>query len=136
MANVSGKSTYLENAIANYVAKGTAMPAISGLWVALFPADPGASGTASTEFNNTTFPGYTGRIQLTPGTTTNGSYSNTNDIAWTNTGSSTISVGGMGIFDSSSGGNELYHEGYGTAYSVLANQKIDFPAGNITIGEA
>lgn len=134
----SGKSTYLENAIANYVAsKGaTAMPAISGLWVALFPADPGVSGTASTEFTNTTFPGYTGRIQFTPGTVSNGSYSNTNDISWTNTGSSTVSVGGIAIFDSSSGGNLLYHEGYATAYSVGANQKIDYSASGITVGEA
>lgn len=42
----SGASTYLANAIMKYVTAGTAMPTISGLYVALFPADPGASGTA------------------------------------------------------------------------------------------
>jgi hypothetical protein len=132
----SGKSTYLDNAVSNYVAHATAMPAISGLWYALFPADPGASGTASTEFTTSTFPGYTGRIQITPGTVSAGSYSNTNDISWTNTGGSSVSVGGAGVFDSSSGGNCLYHEGFASPYSVGANQTIDFPAGNITIGEA
>lgn len=131
------KSSYFADAVAG-LSIGTAYAAPSSVYIALFPADPGATGTDSTEFTNatTSWSGYA-RQKITPGAVANGSWTSTTTIQFpANGSSSSVSVGGWGIYDAATAGNLLYHGAFTSAQTVASGQPFQVPSGDVTVSES
>src|SRR6478735_6639217 len=101
---MSGNSTYLGNAVLNWV-KGSAMPtAPSSVYVGLFNGDPTDTGSGGTEVTTTIRPA--GRVASTFGSVSSKSMANNATVNF-GTASGSATVTHFGVFDASSAGNML-----------------------------
>jgi hypothetical protein len=134
-----GKSDYSENAVLNYILRGTAMPTVSGLHVALFTVTPSDSG-GGTEVAGSSYARVS--VARTTGAWSSpsnvGGFQQTSNVAAivfpTSTGSWGTVVA-FGIFDASSGGNLLYWGALSPSRLIAADVAAEFPAGSLVIQE-
>lgn len=125
-----GFSTYLANAILNWV-KSTTMPADpAAVYVALFDGDPTEAGSGGTEV--TTDIDATGRKAVTFGAITSRAMANDAEVDF-GTSDGTADVTHWGLFDASSSGNMLFWSPLETPRSVTAGDPVKFAVGDLEI---
>jgi hypothetical protein len=129
---MSGNSTYLGNAVLNWV-KGSAMPtAPSSVYVGLFNGDPTDSGSGGTEVTTTIRPA--GRVAVTFGSVSAKSMSNSAIVNF-GTAAGATTVTHFGVFDASSAGNMLGSNAVTGGGSVGGGAAVSFASGALTWGE-
>lgn len=131
------KSDYLENKVLNSVFNGAAFPSIPTLYAALFTVAPSDAG-GGTECTG----GNYSRVAVTANgtnfpTTSNGSMSNANAIAFPWLTGSIGTVMAWGLFDAASNGNLIYWGDLAVAYqkAYAADDQPYIPAGAMTVTE-
>lgn len=133
---MSGKSTYLEDKILDWMA-GTTFPAApSAVYLALFTTQPADAGTGGTEVSG----GAYARQTFTFGSKSNASGSGRQEA---NSGSVTFptatanwgTVTSFGIYDASSAGNLLYVAALTTSLTVNTGNQVVFSGGALTVKE-
>ncbi len=124
------KTYYLDNIFINLALRNTpwVQPAI--VYVALYSVAPTASG-GGTEI---TGGGY-GRQPATFSAPTNGVTSNVSDVNFPIASTDWGAVVAFAICDTSSGGNILYFGNLSTPRTVLTNDQLRFPAGQLVAQE-
>lgn len=130
---MSGNSTYLGNALLNWV-KGTAMPtAPTTVYVGLFNGDPTDAGTGGTEVTTTVR--TAGRVAVAYGTV--GSKSMTNSAAVSfGAAAAGATITHFAIFDAASAGNMLGSNALGSgAGAVTTGTTVSFASGALTWAE-
>ena len=115
-------TTYLRNAVLNYMYLGTAFSATP--YASLHTGAPGGTGA-----NEVTGGSYA-RFALTMASPTNGGTSNTNSGSTANMPAVTVSY--QGIFDASTAGNFLMSAAYSSSISVAAAATFTWNAGDIS----
>jgi len=130
---MSGFSTYLQNAVLNWV-KGTAMPtAPAAVYVALFSADPTDAGTLTNEVTTTVR--TAGRVAATFGTITTASGASTianSAIVDFGTAAGAATVTWFGIFDAATAGNML-GSGTVTGGNIATGNAVSYAVGAFTV---
>lgn len=131
---MSGHSTYLANAICNWL-RGTAMPsAPAGVYVALFNGDPTDAGTGGTEV--TTSVRVAGRVAATFGAPASKAIANTAIVDFGNAAGAVASVTHFAIFDAASGGNMLGSNALNSGGGAIsAGVAVNFAIGALTVTE-
>jgi hypothetical protein len=130
---MSGNSTYLGNAVLNWV-RGTAMPtAPSAVYVGLFNGDPTDSGSGGTEVTTTIR--VAGRVAATFGAASGKSISNTALVDYgTAAGGATITH--FGVFDAASAGNMLGSNALSSGSgAVTTSTPVNFAIGALVWAE-
>jgi hypothetical protein len=130
---MSGNSTYLGNAVLNWV-RGTAMPtAPTTVYVALFNGDPTDAGTGGTEVTTTIR--VAGRVAATFGAASAKSMSNSGTVSFGNAaGGATVTH--FGVFDAASSGNMLGSNSLSSGGGAIsAGAAVSFAIGALTWGE-
>lgn len=122
-------SNYLEDALLNAVLRNTAFTSPTTIWVALFHQDP-------TDFNDTAqelaLASY-GRVQVIFSDATSGACSNSGDINFLQATESWGTVSHIGIYDSETVGNLLYHGQLTVPKIVELNDTFSILATDLTI---
>jgi hypothetical protein len=119
-------SNYLENKLVDHVTGVATYTPPTGLYAKLHTGDPGEDGTANASAETT-------RKQVTFGTSSGGSATNTNTPTWTNLPAAE-SISYASIWDAATAGNCLYiSEVISPAISVAVGEGISFNAGQISI---
>ncbi|AMB48246.1 hypothetical protein [Methylobacterium sp. AMS5] len=128
-----GKSTFLENAILNYI-KGTAFPAAPAkVYVGLFNGDPTDSGAGGTEVTTTVR--AAGRVEAAFGAVANRTISNTNIVDFGNSGGTT-NITHFALFSAQAGGNLLYTAPLtGGTQTINTTNPVSFPVGSVSVTE-
>ena len=130
---MSGNSTYLGNALLNWV-KGSAMPtAPTTVYVALWNGDPTDAGTGGTEVTTTIR--TAGRLAATFGTVASKSMSNSAIVNFgAAAGAATVTY--FAVFDAASAGNMLGSNILGIGGgSVASGAAVSFAIGALTWAE-
>lgn len=125
------KSTYLDNVFINAALRNTPFTPPTLIYVALFTVAPGVGG-GGTEVSG----GAYARQTVVFSAPSLGSASNTVDI---NFPIATLDWGTLvafALYDASSGGNLLYFGNLSTSRTVLTNDQVRFPAGQLICSEA
>lgn len=130
---MAGKSTYLENAILNWL-RGTAFPAPpAGLFVALFNGDPTDAGTGGQEVTSAV--SSAGRVQATFGAPANKTISNTAVVDFGNAEGGT-DVTHFAVFSQAAGGSMLESAPLqGGKQTINPGNPVSFPVGALSITE-
>lgn len=129
---MSGNSTYLGNAVLNWV-KGSAMPtAPSAVYVGLFNGDPTDAGSGGTEVTTTIRPA--GRVAATFGAVASKSMSNNATVNF-GAASGAATVTHFGVFDAASAGNMLGSNAITGSGSVSIGATVSFISGALTWAE-
>lgn len=124
------KTYYLDNILINLALRNTSWVQPAIVYVALYSVAPTASG-GGTEI---TGGGY-GRQPVTFNAPTNGATSNVSDVNFPIASTDWGSVVAFAICDTSSGGNILYFGNLSTPRTVLTNDQLRFPAGQLVAQE-
>lgn len=118
---MAGKSNYLENALLNYVYRGTAMPAIGGLYLALFTTSPGEDGSGGVEVSGGSYARQNVARNTTewkdPATGTQGMTENVNTQTYPTASAPWGTIVAAGLYDNPTAGNLL-------TFGNLASSKI------------
>jgi hypothetical protein len=122
-------SDYLAGKVID-VLRNTSYSGLSNVYLALFNGDPGAAGSGATEVTATIR--TAGRLAVTLSAPSTGTTANSAEVDF-GKAAGAATVGGWGIFDASSSGNLLLYGGITPSLSVLINQTVKVPAGNISI---
>ncbi|CAB4126397.1 hypothetical protein UFOVP89_39 [uncultured Caudovirales phage] len=125
---MSEMSNYLENALVNVTLRGTAFTAISTPYVALFTSDPTDAGSGT----EVTGGSYT-RQSATFGAPSNGASVTTADITYPTATASWGTIGWIGIYDASTGGNLLYHTPLDVSKAIDSGDIFKITAGNLSV---
>jgi hypothetical protein len=134
-------SDYTEANIIATTLRGVAFPVPSGIYVALFTADPTDANTTGNEVTTSAFPAYV-RKDAAVGAAiatgwvapTNGVTSNAKAITFpANNGSGSVVVTHLGLYDAATNGNLLYHSALTTSKTLLASDVLSFGVGAIVI---
>lgn len=130
---MAGKSTFLENAVLNYV-KGTAFPAApAAVYVALFNGDPTDAATGGTEVTATVR--AAGRVAVTFGAIAAKTMSNSGVVDFGNAAGGT-NVTHFAIFSAQTGGNLLYTAPLtGGTQTINTGNPTSFAVGAISVSE-
>jgi hypothetical protein len=129
---MSGNSTYLGNAILNWV-KGSAMPtAPTTVYVGLFNGDPTDSGSGGTEVTTTIR--VAGRVAVTFGTVASKAMAN-NAIVNFGAAAAGATVTHFGVFDAASAGNMLGSNALSGGGTISAGASVSFASGALTWSE-
>ena len=134
-------SNYLENAIVDATLRGVALSVPSGTFLALFTADPTDANVTENEVNTTAWPSYVRQDVAQGGATSSGwtapsdgVTSNAKALTFAaNNGAGAVTITHIGIYDSSIGGNLLYHAPLTQAKTLLVGDVISFAVGSITV---
>lgn len=146
---MSSFSDTLETAILNSTLRGVDFSKSSGVYVALFTADPTDANLTARECS-TTATGWTDYVRVnsvaaseglggawtTPSVGADGAMvsSNVNTISFpANDGVADVVVTHMGLYDNITGGNLLYHNALVAPKTLLTNDVLAFGTGSITI---
>lgn len=130
---MSGKSTYLENAILNWV-RGTPFPVAPGkVFVALFNGDPSDDGTSGQEVTKAIRDA--GRVEATFSEPANKTISNTSVVDFGNSGGGT-DVTHFAVFTQQAGGYMLYSSPItGGKQTINTTNPVSFPIGSLSVSE-
>lgn len=121
-------SDYLENAILDHALGVDAMVAPITVYVALFTSNPTDAGTG-TEVSGS---GYS-RKAVTFSVASGGSTTNSTDVTFDIASGAWGTVTHLGIYDSASAGNLLFHGAFSQSKSIESNDQFKIPSGNLTI---
>ena len=121
-------SNYLENALINVTLRNTAFTAVSQPYVALFTSDPTDAGSG-TEVSG----GSYARAAVTFGAPSNGVSTNSADVTFATATASWGTVGWIGINDSTSGANLLYHSPLDTSKTIDSGDIFKISTGNLSV---
>ena len=134
-------SNYLEDGLINATLRGTTFTAPSGTFLALFTADPTDANTTANEVQTTAWPAYV-RMDCAAGgavatgwtAPSDGVTSNAKALTFpANNGAGANTVTHIGIYDSATGGNLLYHSPLTQAKTLQVGDVISFAVGSITV---
>lgn len=130
---MAGHSTYLANALLNFI-RGTAMPtAPTAVYLGLFNGDPTDAGTGGTEVTTTIR--TAGRVAVTYGAPSGKVISNSSAVNFGNSAAATT-MSHFAVFDAASGGNMLGSAPLTSGAGAIAqNAPVSFAAGMLTFTE-
>lgn len=120
-------SDYLENELLDHVFGGAAFSAPSAVYLGLFTAAPSDAG-GGTEVST----GGYARQEITFGTASGGTISNTAAVEFTASGANFGTVTHVGIFDASTSGNLLAWQAI-TNVTINDGDTLNFPIGDIDV---
>lgn len=124
------KKQALSNALLNLVLNGDAYTAPASVWVALFTVAP----TATTDGTEVTGGDYE-RIEVTFGTSTTATTSNTAAVPFPVATASWGTVTAVAICDADTLGNQLYYGNLTAPKTVGTDDQLNFAAGALTVTE-
>ena len=120
------KSYYLDNVVINSALRGIVYTPPVAVWCALFLVSPTPAGGGTEVAGG----GY-GRQTVTFGAPTNGVSTNATAVLFPTATLAWGTITAFGLYDASSGGNLLYFANLSSARSVLVNDAVRFPAGQL-----
>jgi hypothetical protein len=125
---MSEMSNYLENALVNVTLRATAYTAPATVYVSLWTSNPGddASGTEVSG-------GSYARTAVTFAAPSNGVTTNSADVTFPTCTSAWGVVGWIGINDSTSGANLLYHSPLDTSKTIDSGDIFKISTGNLSV---
>lgn len=127
---MSGFSTYLSDAILNWV-KSTAFPSDpAAIYCALFDGDPLDDVSGGTEVTTTVR--AAGRVAITFGAVTGKTIANSADVDF-GPSDGACDVDHVAIFDASSAGNMLFSFPIVTPKSIAVSTPVKFPTGDLVV---
>lgn len=124
---MSQLSNYLENALINAVLRATAYTSPTKIYLALHTADPGEAGTG-TEVSG----GSYARQEVTFGTPSDGSSSNTNEIKFPVATANWGTVTHFSLRDAATAGNSLFYGAFSASKLIETNDQFVVAVGNLT----
>jgi hypothetical protein len=125
------KSTYYDNVTLNAGLRNTPYTSPVSVYIALFTIAPGVGG-GGTEVTG----GSYARQLVTWTAPSSGSVSNVADVVFPVASADWGVVVAFAIFDNAVSGNMLYFNNLGAARTVLTNDQVKFPAGQLIVTEA
>ena len=134
-------SNYTENNIIETTLRGAAFPVPSGIYLALFTADPTDANIMANEVRTAEWPAYVrqdaaagGAISTGWTAPADGVSTNAKVITYpANNGAGNVTITHIGIYDSASGGNLLYHAPLVSSKTLLPGDVISFSIGALTV---
>ena len=121
-------SNYLENALINVTLRATAYTAPATVYVSLWTSDPTDAGSG-TEVTG----GSYARTAVTFAAPSNGVTTNSADVTFPTATASWGTVGWIGINDSTSGANLLYHSPLDTSKTIDSGDIFKISTGNLSV---
>lgn len=121
-------SNYLEQALINGTIRGTTFTAPTTVYVGLYTSDPTDANTG-TEVSG----GSYARQVATFAAPTNGASASNADITFPQATASFGTVGWIGILDSLTGGNLLYHTALDAAKTIDTGDIFKISSGSLTV---
>ncbi len=121
-------SNYLENAIINATLRNTTYTSVATVYVSLWTSDPTDAGSG-TEVSG----GSYARTSVTFAAPSNGVTTNNADVTFPTATGSWGTVGWIGINDSTSGPNLLYHSPLDTAKTIDSGDIFKITTGNLSV---
>ena len=121
-------SNYLENALINGTIRGTTYTAPTTVYVGLYTSDPTDANTG-TEVSG----GSYARTAVTFAAPSNGVTTNNADVTFPQATASWGTVGWIGILDSLSGGNLLYHTPLDVAKTIDSGDIFKIATGSLSV---
>jgi len=134
-------SNYVEDNVINSTLRGAAYPVPSGVYVALFTADPTDAGVTANEVQASVWPSYARQDAAAGGAISSGwtapadgVSSNAKTIEFpANDGAGTVPVTHFALFDAASGGNMLFHAPLESAKNIEVGDVMAFAIGSIVV---
>lgn len=134
-------SNYTETNIIETTLRGAAFPVPSGIYVALFTADPTDANVTANEVQTAAWGAYArkdaadgGAISSGWTASSNGVSSNAKAITFAaNNGAGQVVVTHIGLYDAATGGNLLYHAPLVSSKTLLVGDVLSFGIGSITV---
>lgn len=134
-------SNYSENNIVETTLRGAAFPVPAGTYIGLFTADPTDANVTANEVQTSAWPAYVRRdaadgAAIATGWTAaaDGVSSNAKVITFAaNNGAGAVTVTHIGIYDSATGGNLLYHAPLVSSKTLQVGDVLSFGVGSITV---
>lgn len=123
-------SNYLEIKLLDLTLKGTAYAGFDRPYVSLHTSDPTDAGTG-TEVSGGSYART--RVTMAAATGTGGSVASTADVTFPTATAAFGTVGWIGLWDSLSGGNMLYHTALDAAKTIDTGDVFKIVAGNLTV---
>lgn len=123
-------SDYLEVALLNATLNGTAFTAVNNPYVSLHTADPTDAGTG-TEVSGGSYARTTASFSTASGTS--GLVATDADVTFPTATASWGTVGWIGLWDSASGGNMLYHTALDASKTIDSGDIFKITTGNLTV---
>jgi hypothetical protein len=124
------KSTYFDNSMLNAALRNTPYTSPTSVFVALFTTAPLAGG-GGTEVSG----GSYARQLVTWTVPSTGSVSNVADVVYPVASATWGVVVAFAVFDNAVSGNMLYFNNLGASRTVLTNDQVKFPAGQLICTE-
>ena len=121
-------SNFLENALINATLRNTTYTSVATVYVSLWTSDPTDAGSG-TEVSG----GSYARTAVTFAAPSNGVTTNNADVTFPTATASWGTVGWIGINDSSSGPNLLYHTALDTAKAIDSGDIFKISTGNLSV---
>lgn len=121
-------SDYLENNLLDHALGTAAFTQPTTVYVALFTDNPTDAGTG-TEVSGGSYV----RKAVTFGAAASGAASNNADVVFDVATASWGTVTHIGIFDSATLGNMLFHGAFTQSKAIASNDQFKIPTGNLTI---
>lgn len=131
---MSGFSDYLENQLLNATLRGGSQTG-GAVFVALFTTDPTDAGTGNEVVDSGYVRQRVHQSVVSDGFTapSNGTTSNTRNLAFPAIVDTTITVTHWAIFDAQTGGNMLYHAPLTNPKTLDPSDVLSFPVGSLTV---
>lgn len=134
-------SNYTENNIIETTLRGATFPVPSGIYVALFTADPTDANVTANEVSVSAWPAYVrknaadGGLIATGWTApADGVSTNAKTITFpANNGAGNVTVTHIGLYDAATGGNLLYHSALVSSKTLLPGDVLSFGVSSITL---
>ena len=123
-------SDYLEVALLNATLNGTAFTAVNDPYVSLHTADPTDAGTG-TEVSGGAYARTTASFATASGTS--GLVATDADVTFPTATATWGTVGWIGLWDSASGGNMLYHTALDASKTIDTGDIFKITTGNLTV---
>ena len=121
-------SNYLENALINAVLRNTSYTSPTTVYVGLFTSDPTDAGSG-TEVSG----GSYARTSATFGAPSNGVSVTSADVTFPTATASWGTVGWIGIYDNSTGGNLLFHTPLDVSKTIDSGDIFKISSGNLSV---
>lgn len=134
-------SNYTETNIIQATLRGIAFPIPAGVYVALFTADPTDANVTANEVQVASMPAYVRQNAAGAGTIdtgwtapADGVSSNAKVITFpANNGAGAVAITHVGLYDSATGGNLLYHAPLVTPKTLQVGDVLSFGIGTLTV---
>ena len=123
-------SDYLEVALLNATLNGTAFTAVNNPYVSLHTADPTDAGTG-TEVSGGSYARTAASFATASGTS--GLVATDADVTFPTATATWGTVGWIGLWDSASGGNMLYHTALDSSKTIDSGDIFKITTGNLTV---